>query len=131
MQAFAAAMATTPLDLIVEAVASEENARAKAEAALTATTMAWINAQQKPVISLEVPSGLDGDTGAVIDATMAAIAPTWTACFGFPKPGVATPAAAVGTLVLLDIGLPANAMRALGVTYRTPFTDQYMVALKP
>jgi hypothetical protein len=51
-----------------------------------------------------------------------------------PKAGVAKAAlASAGTMVLLDVGWPAAAVSTLlgGVPYRTPFTDQYMVALGP
>ena len=60
----------------------------------------------------------------------ATVAPTWTACLGLPKRGLACGCDA-GTLVLMDVGLPAQAVHALGLPYRTPFTDQYMVALHP
>ena len=70
--------------------------------------------------------------GATAPATTdpATVAPTWTACLGLPKRGLACGCDA-GTLVLMDVGLPAQAVHALGLPYRTPFTDQYMVALHP
>ena len=67
-------------------------------------------------------------SGALVEGSAVAIAPMWTACFGLPKLGLAAPCAA-GTLVLMDVGLPVQAIHLLNLPYRTPFTDQYMVAL--
>ncbi len=59
------------------------------------------------LLALDLPTGLDADTGAVDDATPTMDA---TLALGFPKAGLlAFPGAArVGELVTLDIGLPDN-----------------------
>ncbi|MDE2938474.1 MAG: NAD(P)H-hydrate dehydratase [Chloroflexota bacterium] len=57
------------------------------------------------LLALDVPTGLDSDTGAVDDATPAMDA---TLVLGFPKAGLLSfpGAGRVGELVTLDIGLP-------------------------
>ena len=57
------------------------------------------------LLALDVPTGLDSDTGAVDDATPAMDA---TLALGFPKAGLLSfpGAGRVGELVTLDIGLP-------------------------
>ena len=59
------------------------------------------------VVALDLPTGLDADTGATDPACIAA---DWTVTLGFPKPGLfAFPgAAAVGHLLVADIGIPAR-----------------------
>ena len=64
-----------------------------------------INASPVPVLSLDVPSGVDADTGAVVGA---AIHAATTVTFIAQKPGLLTGAALnhVGRLVLADLGAP-------------------------
>lgn len=68
--------------------------------------IALINASPVPVLSLDVPSGVDGDTGSVIGS---AIHATTTITFIAHKPGLLTGAALnhVGQLVLTDLGAPS------------------------
>lgn len=67
-----------------------------------------LNASGKPVMALDIPSGLHADTGAVMGAAVRADV---TATFGFPKVGqVVFPGAGlVGRLVRIDIGIPRAA----------------------
>ncbi|MDO5565326.1 MAG: NAD(P)H-hydrate epimerase [Planctomycetia bacterium] len=65
----------------------------------------WINKSGKPVFSVDLPSGLNADTGRpVSDAVHATLTCTLAAC----KPGLLLPEAApyVGKLVCGDIGVP-------------------------
>ena len=66
----------------------------------------WINAQRVPVIAIDIPSGLDSDTGAVHGVCLRA---ALTVTMGLPKLGLLQPAAAdyVGQLEVVDIGFPA------------------------
>jgi NAD(P)H-hydrate epimerase len=64
-----------------------------------------VNALGVSVVSADIPSGLDGNTGQVLGR---AIRATWTVTFGLPKVGFFAPgaAASVGRLSVTDIGLP-------------------------
>lgn len=64
-----------------------------------------INAAGRPVFALDVPSGIDADTGVTLGASVRAQA---TITFGHPKPGLLTSlgADAAGELVLVDLGVP-------------------------
>lgn len=75
----------------------------------------WIaqaNASGCPIVSLDLPSGLDGDTGqapgAVIDAD-------WTITIGLPKSGLLTADGLrhCGSLRCVDIGFPADFVAAV------------------
>lgn len=67
-----------------------------------------LNASGKPVMAVDIPSGLHSDTGAVMGAAVHAHA---TATFGFPKLGqlVFPGAGLVGRLIRIDIGIPGAA----------------------
>ncbi|MEX0979658.1 MAG: NAD(P)H-hydrate dehydratase, partial [Gemmatimonadota bacterium] len=70
-----------------------------------ATAIAAMNRSERPVVSLDVPTGIDSDTGAVPgDAVRARV----TVAFGFPKLGsLLHPARErVGRLVAVEIGFP-------------------------
>jgi NAD(P)H-hydrate epimerase len=81
------------------------------------TFAAWIeaiNASQKLVISVDVPSGLDADTGAAYAPIVHAHT---TVTLGLPKPGLLTgdgPQVA-GEVWVADIGVPFEAYELLGV----------------
>jgi NAD(P)H-hydrate epimerase len=77
------------------------------------TVISAINRSGKPVLALDLPSGLDADTGQPLGVAVRARA---TATFVAPKLGFATPGAAAytGTIKALDIGVP----RAILEPYR-------------
>ncbi len=64
-----------------------------------------LNRSGKPVLALDLPSGLDADTGQPLGAAVRATA---TATFVAPKLGFSTAGAAdfTGEVVVIDIGLP-------------------------
>lgn len=66
-----------------------------------------VNKKQLPVIALDIPSGLDGDTGFPIDSALIA---DLTISMGLPKYGYFTDAGSkyCGTLRNVDIGIPQN-----------------------
>lgn len=81
-----------------------------------------------PVVSLDVPSGMDPDTGAAAGAIAHAAA---TLTLALPKPGLLTEEGArhAGRLLLGDIGLPAALYNRLGIDVGTPFADGRIVEL--
>lgn len=66
-----------------------------------------VNAAKKIVVAIDIPSGVDADTGAVGEAAMNA---ALTVALGLPKVGhfICPGAAHVGKLVVDSIGLPAD-----------------------
>jgi hydroxyethylthiazole kinase-like uncharacterized protein yjeF len=81
------------------------------------TFAAWIeaiNASQKRVIAVDVPSGLDADTGAAYAPVVQA---QTTVTLGLPKPGLLTgdgPRVA-GDIWVADIGVPFEVYTVLGL----------------
>ena len=76
-----------------------------------AEVIAKVNASRLPVIALDVPSGIDADTGVGRCPGGEALHAACTITFGSPKRGLFTPAGVrfSGTLVAADIGLDAYA----------------------
>lgn len=72
-----------------------------------------VNASGTPVVSVDVPSGINADTGAVLGtAVRAAI----TVTFGHMKAGLVLPPGSVhaGRVVVADIGLPEVSTKRVG-----------------
>ncbi len=69
-----------------------------------------VNESRRPVIAIDVPSGINADTGAVTDDAVRAVS---TVTFGLPKAGLFfCPAAAyAGELIVDTIGLPYALLR--------------------
>ena len=84
----------------------------------------WANNSEAPVLSLDVPSGIDATTG---EAPGICILPQWTMTLALPKTGLH--AAQVGDLWLADIGIPEGAYRQLAIQYNSPFGKRFRVAL--
>jgi len=75
-----------------------------------------VNASPKPVMAVDIPSGIHADTGAVMGAAVRADV---TATFGFPKVGqlLFPGAGLVGRLVRIDIGIPGAAAERIPARY--------------
>lgn len=73
-----------------------------------ASLIRLINAAEKPVIAIDVPSGMNADTGAVGDDGQTTIHAALTVTFVDRKRGYDAPAAAalIGRVVVADIGVP-------------------------
>lgn len=80
----------------------------------TACLIEAINDQNRPVIALDVPSGLDATTGEIYHPCIRATA---TLTLALPKAGLMKPGAreAVGALYLADIGVPETLYEKLGL----------------
>ncbi|MEX0827034.1 MAG: NAD(P)H-hydrate epimerase [Acidimicrobiia bacterium] len=77
---------------------------------LVAEMISAINEAGVPVISLDVPSGRDADTG---QAPGVVVAPTETLTLALPKQGLE--GSDVGDVWLADLGVPAGVFRRVGV----------------
>jgi len=82
-----------------------------------------MNGNQAPVVSLDVPSGLDATTG---DRPGRAVDPARVVTLALPKTGLL---AVDCSLFLADISLPGALYDRLGVDYESPFGDRYWVSI--
>jgi len=72
------------------------------------------NASGLPIVAADIPSGLDADTGALLEPCISAEV---TVCLAFLKRGLAQypGAGAAGRVVVRSIGIPASLCRELGI----------------
>ena len=84
----------------------------------------WANSTGAPILSLDVPSGMNSTTGEKPGPSVQAV---WTMTLAIPKTGLA--AGNVGQLVLADIGIPMGTYRRIGLPYVSPFFDRFRVLL--
>jgi NAD(P)H-hydrate epimerase len=90
-----------------------------------------INAAGKPVIAVDLPSGLDADTGVAYAPTVHAVA---TITLGLPKPGLLNGDGprVCGEVLVADIGVPLEAYAAFGIEVpRDMFAKEQLVRLRP
>ena len=96
----------------------------------TADLIRIANAQPAPVLSLDLPSGVDADSGEVCDPAGRAAA---TLTLALPKVGLRAPGAEghVGELYLADIGVPPSlyATPSIGLTVGPLFATADVVRL--
>ncbi|MFN2322761.1 MAG: NAD(P)H-hydrate epimerase [Trueperaceae bacterium] len=86
-----------------------------------------VNRLARRIVSADVPSGMDADTGL---AWGPVVRPTVVVAFGLPKAGLAQAAVYGSDLLLADLHLPAGDVRALGLGYGDPFRRGPLVALR-
>ncbi len=77
----------------------------------------WANASGHPCVAIDVPSGLDADSG---EAPGVVINATVTLALSAPKAGLAV-ASTAGEVAIVDIGVPRAAWARLRVKIGTPF----------
>ena len=99
-------------DLIIDALIGYSLRGAPQEP--MASLIRQANASGTRVLALDIPSGLDADTGQPSDPTIRAAA---TVTLALPKVGLLSPAARewTGDLYLADISVPATVYRRLGL----------------
>ena len=70
------------------------------------------------LIAVDIPTGMDADSGAVDDLT---VTPDLTVTFGLPKVGMyqAPGSGVVGRVQVIDIGIPKEALEAVGLELLT------------
>ena len=84
------------------------------------TAIQLVNDAGRPVLAVDIPSGVNGDTGA---GTGPCVVARRTATFAAPKVGLLEHSARpfVGDLTLIDIGLPREVLEKRG---QTPFSGK-------
>jgi NAD(P)H-hydrate epimerase len=103
-------------DLIIDAVLGysiEGDLRGRA-----ADLIRWAGSGTAPVLSLDVPSGLDATTGRAGDPCVTADA---TLTLALPKTGLLLAPERAGDLFLADISVPPSVYRAVGLEIGDPF----------
>jgi NAD(P)H-hydrate epimerase len=88
----------------------------------------WANAQPVPVLSLDLPSGMDATSGAM---PMPALKSTATLALALPKTGLVAHGAEEfrGELYLGDIGVPELAFRRVGIRVGPIFSENDLLRL--
>jgi NAD(P)H-hydrate epimerase len=85
----------------------------------------WANKTELPILSLDVPSGMDSTTaetpGDYIQASK-------TMTLALPKTGLIPQR--TGQLVLADIGIPQAVYKKLGIDYVDPFGNQFLTNIQ-
>jgi hydroxyethylthiazole kinase-like uncharacterized protein yjeF len=84
-----------------------------------------MNATRRPIVAIDVPSGMDADTGTGAENAVRAAA---TVTLAAPKAGLATTANA-GRVFLADIGMPPSVFRADGEAIATIYQMGELVEL--
>lgn len=84
----------------------------------------WSNSFSAKIISLDIPSGVDSNTGESPGDYIKAYA---TLTLALPKLGLMPEK--TGKLFLGDIGIPKKAYDKIGIEYISPFGDGYLVEL--
>ncbi|MEW6081881.1 MAG: NAD(P)H-hydrate dehydratase [Bacillota bacterium] len=88
-----------------------------------------LNASGRPVLSVDIPSGVDADTGAADLAVRASL----TVTFGLLKRGLLLypGASCAGDVVVADISIPPSAVEAQGIKVRLVTEDLVKTLLPP
>lgn len=84
------------------------------------------NASRRPVVSLDVPSGLDATDGTIYSPTIDAAA---TLTLALPKTGLMEGRSVVGDLYLADIGVPRALYAQMGLEVGLIFAGDTIVPL--
>ncbi len=116
-------LGTLEAELVVDAVLGYS--LSGAPHGVAADLIRWMSSRTAPVLSLDVPSGVDSTTGTSPGVYVRA---TTTMTLAAPKTGLA--ADAVGELWLADIGIPREVYRRVGIQLPDGlFTPGYRVRL--
>ena len=111
-------------DLIIDAVIGYSLKGAPRGTALE--LIQWANATGAPILSLDVPSGVDSTTGATEGEYIFA---KWTMTLALPKTGLLPDK--TGALFLADIGIPEAVYAKMRLNYTYPFAHRFRVPLMP
>ncbi len=114
-------------DLVVDALIGYSLRGAPAEP--TASLIRAANASARPLLALDLPSGLHGDTGQPLEPCIRASA---TLTLALPKRGLLESVARswVGELHLADISVPEQVYRRLGLTVGPIFARSDIIQIE-
>ena len=114
-------------DLIIDALIGYSLAGAPRGQAAVLIELA--NASGRPIVSLDVPSGVDAGSGSVYEPSIRAAA---TMTLALPKTGLGSPAVRerLGDLYLADLGVPPRLYRRLGLEVEPLFAESSLVPLR-
>ncbi len=106
-----------PTDLVIDGIIGYSLRGAPRGSAVTLIN--WANQQKKPILSLDIPSGLDSNNGKIYAPVIQAMA---TMTLALPKEGLRSPGARkyVGDLFLADISVPPELYADLGFGLTIP-----------
>lgn len=85
----------------------------------------WANSAKAPILSLDIPSGVDSTSGETHGEFIKA---TRTMTLALPKTGLLK--GITGDLYLADIGIPKLVYEKLGLNYIPPFGGRYVIHLR-
>ena len=88
-------------------------------------TIAWANDTDSPILSLDVPSGIEATYGTHPGEYIRA---RQTMTLGLPKTGLLPEL--TGTLLLADVGIPVGVFERLEISYTPPFGVDFVVPLR-
>ena len=109
-------------DLVIDAVIGYSLIGAPRGTALE--LIRWGNDTGAPILSLDVPSGVDSTTSESEGEWMHA---KWTMTLALPKTGLLPEK--TGALFLADIGIPQAVYSKMGLNYTFPFDARYRIPL--
>lgn len=114
---------STPADIILDAIIGYGLTLTPHGAALK--MIQWANQANLPILSLDVPSGVDATTG---ESPGEFIRATKTMTLALPKSGLLPEK--TGTLILADIGIPEAAFRKMNLNNQNPYGRNFRAVLK-
>ena len=91
---------------------------------ITADLINWANDSVVPILSLDIPSGVEATTG---ETPGVVIKPNSTLTLALPKTGLTD--ANAGEVTLADIGIPVGVYRRMELGYENPFDSRYGVPI--
>ena len=116
--------------VIVDALFGVGLSREIAPGSLFAAAIDQINASRAKVVSADIPSGVETDTGRILGRAVRA---DKTVTFTLPKPGLAAGDGALfaGQVEVRDIGIPADLVQKLACPVMTVERDFVQASLPP
>ncbi|MBI3961410.1 MAG: NAD(P)H-hydrate epimerase [Deinococcus sp.] len=118
----AARVGEEPVDLILDALIGYS--LRSAPRGPVAELIRWANGTHAPILSLDLPSGVDATSG---ETPGDGIKPQWTLTLALPKTGLSLEK--TGNLFLADLGIPIETYHRIGLSYVTPFGNCFWVPL--